>query len=72
MIKKLMDIEEDNSKKVITNEPLVDNAIMIKARKEYYEIVSFLRNKGVRLDINLANKLKNDVIEHQQVLNFIG
>ena len=72
MIKKLMDIGEDNSKKVITNEPLVDNAIMVKARKEYYEIVSFLRNKGVRLDINLANKLKNDVIEHQQVLNFIG
>lgn len=72
MIKKLMDIGEDNSTKVITNEPLVDNAIMVKARKEYYEIVSFLRNKGVRLDINLANKLKNDVIEHQQVLNFIG
>lgn len=72
MIKKLMDIGEDNSAKVITNEPLVDNAIMVKARKEYYEIVSFLRNKGVRLDINLANKLKNDVIEHQQVLNFIG
>lgn len=72
MIKKLMDIGEDNSIKVITNESLVDNAIMIKARKEYYEIVSFLRNKGVRLDINLANKLKNDVIEHQQVLNFIG
>ena len=72
MIKRLMDIGEDNSEKAITNEPLVDNAIMIKARKEYYEIVSFLRNKGVRLDINLANKLKNDVIEHQQVLNFIG
>ena len=72
MIKKLMDIVEDNSTKIITNEPLVDNAIMVKARKEYYEIVSFLRNKGVRLDINLANKLKNDVIEHQQVLNFIG
>lgn len=72
MIKKLMDIGEDNSIKAITNEPLVDNAIMVKARKEYYEIVSFLRNKGVRLDINLANKLKNDVIEHQQVLNFIG
>ena len=67
-----MDIVEDNSTKIITNEPLVDNAIMVKARKEYYEIVSFLRNKGVRLDINLANKLKNDVIEHQQVLNFIG
>ena len=67
-----MDIGEDNSIKAITNEPLVDNAIMVKARKEYYEIVSFLRNKGVRLDINLANKLKNDVIEHQQVLNFIG
>lgn len=72
MINKLMDIGEDNSIKAITNEPLVDNAIMVKARKEYYEIVSFLRNKGVRLDINLANKLKNDVIEHQQVLNFIG
>lgn len=72
MIKKLMDIGEDNSIKAIANEPLVDNAIMVKARKEYYEIVSFLRNKGVRLDINLANKLKNDVIEHQQVLNFIG
>lgn len=72
MIKKLMDIGEDNSIKAITNEPLVDNAIMVKARKEYYEIISFLRNKGVRLDINLANKLKNDVIEHQQVLNFIG
>lgn len=72
MIKRLMDIGEDNSIKAITNEPLVDNAIMVKARKEYYEIVSFLRNKGVRLDINLANKLKNDVIEHQQVLNFIG
>ena len=72
MIKKLMDIGEDNSTKVIANEPLIDNAIMVKARKEYYEIVSFLRNKGVRLDINLANKLKNDVIEHQQVLNFIG
>lgn len=72
MIKKLMDIGEDNRTKTITNEPLVDNAIMVKARKEYYEIVSFLRNKGVRLDINLANKLKNDVIEHQQVLNFIG
>lgn len=67
-----MDIGEDNSIKAITNEPLVGDAIMVKARKEYYEIVSFLRNKGVRLDINLANKLKNDVIEHQQVLNFIG
>ena len=67
-----MDIGEDNSIKAITNEPLVGDAIMVKARKEYYEIVSFLRNKGVRLDINLANKLKNDVIEHQQVLNYIG
>lgn len=72
MIKKLMDIGEDNSIKAITNEPLVGDAIMVKARKEYYEIVSFLRNKGVRIDITLANKLKNDVIEHQQVLNFIG
>lgn len=72
MIKKLMDIGEDNSIKTITNEPLVGDAIMVKARKEYYEIVSFLRNKGVRIDITLANKLKNDVIEHQQVLNFIG
>ena len=41
---------------------------MSKARKEYYDCIQFLRQRGVNVDKQMADKIKDDIIEHRIIM----
>jgi len=46
----------------------LNEAIMQKAKKEYYDSISFLRTRGVNVDQQMANKIKEDIINHRIIM----
>ena len=42
--------------------------VMQKARKEYYDCIQFLRQRGVNVDKQMADKIKEDIIEHRIIM----
>ena len=45
-----------------------NDVIMSKARKEYYDCIQFLRQRGVNVDKQMADKIKEDIIEHRIIM----
>lgn len=48
----------------------VNDVIMSKARKEYYDFMSKARMIGVNFDEQMANKIKEDIIRHKIIMEF--
>ena len=46
----------------------VNDVIMSKARKEYYDCIQFLRMRGVNVDQQMANKIKDDIVSHRIIM----
>lgn len=46
----------------------ISDVVLNKARKDYYDILGYLKTKGVKVDMALAQKIKSDVIDNQQIL----
>ena len=46
----------------------VSDIVMQKARKEYYDCIQFLRMRGVNVDQQMANKIKDDIISHRIIM----
>lgn len=46
----------------------INDVIMSKARKEYYDCIQFLRQRGVNVDKQMADKIKEDIIEHRIIM----
>ena len=44
------------------------DVVMQKARKEYYDCIQFLRQRGVNVDKQMADKIKEDIIEHRIIM----
>ena len=42
--------------------------VMQKARKEYYDCIQFLRMRGVNVDQQMANKIKDDIVSHRIIM----
>lgn len=65
-IKSLLELG-GNTPDVATSD--ISEELLARAKKDYYEVLACLRGRGVSVDLNLAKKIKADVILHQQVLN---
>ena len=46
----------------------VNDIVMQKARKEYYDCIQFLRMRGVNVDQQMASKIKDDIISHRIIM----
>ena len=46
----------------------VNDIVMQKARKEYYDCIQFLRMRGVNVDQQMANKIKDDIVSHRIIM----
>ena len=44
------------------------DVVLAKARKEYYDCISFLRMRGVNVDQQMASKIKDDIISHRIIM----
>lgn len=56
-----------NNKPKVENQQ-VNDVVMAKAKKEYYDCISFLRMRGVNVDQQMANKIKEDIINHRIIM----
>lgn len=59
--------EVDNTQ--VVNQSISD-VVMQKARKEYYDCISFLRMRGVNVDKQMADKIKADIISYRVLMEF--
>ena len=46
----------------------INDVIMSKARKEYYDCIQFLRQRGVNVDKQMADKIKDDIISYRIIM----
>ena len=44
------------------------DVVLTKAKKEYYDCISFLRMRGVNVDKQMASKIKEDIISHRIIM----
>ena len=57
-----------NNQKPEARQAQVSDIVMQKARKEYYDCIQFLRMRGVNVDQQMANKIKDDIVSHRIIM----
>lgn len=67
-IKSLVELSKTSTQKVQVQD--ASDEVMNKARKDYYDIIAYLKAKGIRVDSELALKIKEDVINNQKIMTF--
>lgn len=68
-IKSLTSLLEDKPVAQVANQSVSDEAIN-RARKDYYDTISYLKAKGISVNKELALKIKTDLINNQSIMQF--
>lgn len=63
----ILALSKTNTKPEVSNQ-VVSDVVMAKAKKEYYDCIQFLRMRGVNVDQQMANKIKEDIISHRIIM----
>lgn len=63
----ILALGKTNTKPEVSNQ-IVSDVVMAKAKKEYYDCIQFLRMRGVNVDQQMANKIKEDIISHRIIM----
>lgn len=64
----LKDLSKTSSD-VVTSQRISDES-MNKVRKEYYDVIAYLKAKGIGVNEELALKIKQDLINNQKIMTF--